>query len=105
MGHNLLAQSRPGLAVGAPAISRWRCCWLPPAVAAWGSPVRGVVTLHALFMKQAAYSEQDVKAMTDAFSAVNPNVTVIPEYVAYDALHDKIVTDQVAGAPASTTSS
>ena len=48
-------------------------------------------------MKQAAYSEQDVKAMTDAFTAANPNVTVVPEFVAYDALHDKIVTDQVGG--------
>ena len=55
------------------------------------------ITLHALFMKQAAYSDADVKAMTDAFTAANPNITVVPEYVAYDALHDKIVTDQVGG--------
>jgi multiple sugar transport system substrate-binding protein len=94
MGHNLLAQSgRLG-----------RCAAISMAVllvAACGgsaaSPSGGPVTLHALFMKQAAYSEQDVKAMTDAFTAANPNVTVIPEYVAYDALHDKIVTDQVGG--------
>jgi multiple sugar transport system substrate-binding protein len=57
----------------------------------------GPVTLHALFMKQAAYSDTDVKAMTDAFTAANPGITVVPEYVGYDALHDKIVTDQVGG--------
>ena len=62
------------------------------------SPTPGPITLHALFMKQAAYSEQDVKAMTDAFTKDNPNVTVVPEFVGYDALHDKIVTDQVGGA-------
>jgi multiple sugar transport system substrate-binding protein len=61
------------------------------------SPSGGPVTLHALFMKQAAYSDADVKTMTDAFTKDNPNVTVVPEFVAYDALHDKIVTDQVGG--------
>jgi multiple sugar transport system substrate-binding protein len=63
-----------------------------------GSSSGGAITLHGLFMKQAAYSEADVKAMTDAFTAANPNITVVPEFVAYDALHDKIVTDQVGGA-------
>ncbi len=62
------------------------------------SPTPGPITLHALFMKQAAYSDADVKAMTDAFTAANPNITVVPEYVAYEALHDKIVTAQVGGA-------
>ncbi len=55
------------------------------------------ITLHALFMKQAAYSDADVKAMDDAFTKANPNITIVPEFVAYDALHDKIVTDQVGG--------
>lgn len=62
------------------------------------SPSVGPVTLNALFMKQAAYSEDDVKAMTDAFTAAHPNITVNLEFVAYDALHDKIVTDQAGGA-------
>ncbi|HEX7431809.1 MAG TPA: extracellular solute-binding protein [Candidatus Limnocylindrales bacterium] len=58
------------------------------------------MTLNALFMKQAAYSEADVKAMSDAFTAANPNITVKAEYVGYDALHAKIVTDQVGGSGA-----
>jgi multiple sugar transport system substrate-binding protein len=57
----------------------------------------GQITLHALFMKQAGYSDDDVKAMTNAFEAANPNVKVETEFVAYEALHDKIVTDQVGG--------
>lgn len=62
------------------------------------SPSAGPVTLTALFMKQAAYSEDNVKEMAAAFTAANPNVTVNLEFVAYDALHDKIVTSQAGGA-------
>ncbi len=62
------------------------------------SPSSGPVTLNAIFMKQAAYSEQNVQDMTAAFTAANPNITVNLEFVAYDALHDKIVTDQAGGA-------
>ena len=65
----------------------------PSSQASTGGPV----TLHALFMKQAGYSDAQVKAMTDAFTAANPNITVQTEFVAYEALHDKIVTDQVGG--------
>ncbi|HUX21660.1 MAG TPA: hypothetical protein VMW69_10515, partial [Spirochaetia bacterium] len=50
------------------------------------------VTLNALFMKQASYSEQDVQNMTSDFEKANPNVTVTPEFVPYEALHDKIIT-------------
>lgn len=57
----------------------------------------GPVTLNAVFMKQAAYSEADVKAMTDAFTVANPNITVQTEFVQYEALHDKIVTAQASG--------
>jgi multiple sugar transport system substrate-binding protein len=62
-----------------------------------GGASNGQITLHALFMKQAGYSDADVKAMTDAFEAANPNIKVETEFVAYEALHDKIVTDQVGG--------
>jgi len=62
------------------------------------SPSAGPVTLNALFMKQAAYSEENVTEMAKAFEAANTNVKVNLEFVAYDALHDKIVTDQAGGA-------
>lgn len=55
------------------------------------------VTLNALFMKQAAYSEDDIRAMTAAFEAANAGIKVNLELVPYEALHDKIVAAQGAG--------
>ena len=48
----------------------------------WMTPLR-------LFMAQAAYSEADVRAMTDAFAAANPDIKVNLEFVPYEGLHDK----------------
>ena len=53
-------------------------------------------TISALFMKQAGYSDTDVAKMTADFKKVYPNVTVKTEFVAYEALHDKIVTSALA---------
>jgi multiple sugar transport system substrate-binding protein len=58
----------------------------------------GSGTLNALFMKQAAYSDTDVKNMTAQFQKQNPDIKVNLTFVAYEALHDKIV----AAAPAGT---
>lgn len=55
-------------------------------------------TLNALFMQQAAYSTDDIQGMTRAFTAANPKIKVNTTFVAYEALHDKIV----AAAPAGT---
>jgi multiple sugar transport system substrate-binding protein len=54
-------------------------------------------TLNALFMAQSAYSESDVRSMTDAFQAANPDIKVNLEFVPYEALHDKITLAQGAG--------
>jgi multiple sugar transport system substrate-binding protein len=58
----------------------------------------GSGTLNALFMKQAAYSDTDVKNMTEQFQKQNPGIKVNLTFVAYEALHDKVV----AAAPAGT---
>jgi multiple sugar transport system substrate-binding protein len=79
--------------LGAVAIAAGAC-------GAGASPSAGPVTLNALFMKQAAYSEDNVKEMTAAFTAGSPDIKVNLEFVAYDALHDKIVTSQAGGAGA-----
>ena len=50
------------------------------------------VTLRALFMKQAGYSEDDINNITKEYMAKNPNVKVELDFVSYEALHDKIVT-------------
>ena len=57
----------------------------------------GPVTLTTIWMKQAGYSETEIQAMTDAFTAANPNITVDLEFVQYEALHDKIVQAQING--------
>ena len=73
----------------------------PPSVAAPSSAApptaAAPVTLNTIWMKQAAYSDDDVKAMLKAFTDANPNITVNSEFVQYEALHDKIVTAQVSG--------
>nr|WP_228932839.1 extracellular solute-binding protein [Roseibium aggregatum] len=54
-------------------------------------------TLNALFMSQAAYSEDDIKSMTAKFEEANPGVKVALEFVPYEALHDKIIAAAGAG--------
>ena len=53
--------------------------------------------INALFMAQAAYSEADVRAMTEAFSKANPDIKVNLEFVPYEGLHDKTVLAQGSG--------
>lgn len=55
-------------------------------------------TLSALFMTQAAYSENDIRAMTADFTKAHPDIKVNLEFVPYEALHDKIVAARGAGA-------
>jgi multiple sugar transport system substrate-binding protein len=57
----------------------------------------GQVTLRTIWMKQAAYSDDEVKAMIKAFEDKNPNIKVNAEFVAYESLHDKIITAQSTG--------
>lgn len=54
-------------------------------------------SLNALFMTQAAYSESDIRAMTQAFEKAHPDVKVNLEFAPYEALHDKIVAARGAG--------
>jgi multiple sugar transport system substrate-binding protein len=63
-----------------------------------GEEGSGEGKITALFMKQAGYSEDDIRSMTNDFQTANSKITVEPTFVAYEALHDKIV----AAAPAGT---
>ena len=54
------------------------------------------VTLNALFMKQAGYSEDDVTAMTQAFTEAT-GIQVHPTFVAYEELAPKILTSAASG--------
>ena len=57
----------------------------------------GSVTLNNLFQQQAGYSASDLAGMTAAFEKANPNIKVNNTLVAYEALHDKIVSAAPAG--------
>ena len=59
--------------------------------------VRAATQINALFMTQAAYSENDIRAMTSDFEKQHPDVKVNLEFVPYEALHDKIVAARGAG--------
>ena len=59
--------------------------------------VSAATQINALFMTQAAYSENDIRAMTSDFEKQHPDVKVHLEFVPYEALHDKIVAARGAG--------
>lgn len=65
--------------------------------AAFASQAFAETKINALFMAQAAYSEADVRAMTEAFSKANPDISVNLEFVPYEGLHDKTVLAQGSG--------
>ena len=60
-------------------------------------PAFAETTLNALFMAQAAYSEDDIRAMTAGFEAAHPDVKINLEFVPYEGLHDKAVLAHAAG--------
>lgn len=70
---------------------------LSPAARSQNAQTTGTQTISALFMKQAAYSEADVRAMTDAFTRLNPGVRVNLEFVPYEGLRAKTIAAQAAG--------
>src|SRR3954447_2816094 len=55
------------------------------------------VTLNNLFQQQAGYSADDLAGMTAKFEKAHPNIKVNNTLVAYEALHDKIVSAAPAG--------
>jgi len=71
-----------------------------PVAAPGGAPAAGgeKTILRALFMQQAGYQQSDIEAITQEFEAQNPDVDVQLDFVAYEALHDKIITSAASGA-------
>ncbi|MBU7314494.1 ABC transporter substrate-binding protein [Paenibacillus oleatilyticus] len=55
------------------------------------SPKKESVSLNAIFMKQAGYSEEAIKEAVDAFIKANPNIKVEATFVPYEALEQKIL--------------
>ena len=61
------------------------------------SAAHAETTINALFMSQAAYSEQNVRDMTADFMKANPDIKVNVEFVPYEGLRDKTLLSQGAG--------
>lgn len=58
------------------------------------------VTVHVLAMEQAGPTVEEMNQIVEEFNQANPDVTILIDYVAYDALHDKIVTSMTSTPPA-----
>ncbi|MGE5643188.1 MAG: ABC transporter substrate-binding protein [Byssovorax cruenta] len=63
-------------------------------------PAAGPVTIHVLAMEQAGPTVDEMNAIVGEFNKENPDTKVEIEYVAYDALHDKITTAMASNPPA-----
>ncbi len=60
----------------------------------------GPVTIRVLSMEQAGPTVDEMNAIVGEFNQANPDIKVEIEYVAYDALHDKITTAMASTPPA-----
>ncbi len=60
----------------------------------------GPVTIRVLAMQQAGYPVEIMNEIIGKFNAENPGIKVEGEYVAYEALHDKISTSMAVTPPA-----
>ncbi len=68
--------------------------------AATEAPAAEKVTVRVLGMQQAGYPVDIQNEIMAAFNAENPGIEVVGEYVAYEALHDKISTSMAVTPPA-----
>jgi multiple sugar transport system substrate-binding protein len=55
------------------------------------------IVLHGLYQKQAGVQVEDMDRLTAEYEALHPNIDLQWEYVAYEAIHDKVVTAGMAG--------
>jgi multiple sugar transport system substrate-binding protein len=60
----------------------------------------GPVTVRVLAMQQAGPTVDEMNTIVGEFNKANPDIKVEIEYVAYDALHDKITTAMASNPPA-----
>lgn len=72
-------------------------CSVTGATGGGGDAGDGTGEVDALFMKQAGYTEDEYNEIIDAFEEANPDITVNPTFVSYEALHDRIVTSAPSG--------
>lgn len=71
-----------------------------PVTEAPAAPVAEEVSIRILAMEQAGPTVDEMNTIVSEFNQQNPNIKVEIDYVAYDALHDKIITGMAATSPA-----
>jgi multiple sugar transport system substrate-binding protein len=86
-------------ATSAPATSAPATSAPATAAPATAAPVKPV-TIHILTQDQAGMKPAEIDQIARDFEALNPGITVVMEYVGYDAIHDKITTGMAANPPA-----
>lgn len=74
--------------------------FLAGAVGCAPQAAAGPVTVRVLAMEQAGPTVDEMNAIVGEFNKANPDIKVEIEYVAYDALHDKITTAMASDPPA-----
>lgn len=96
---NISRRTLMSLGIGAAAVGAAGCSVTGASTSspteASSGPISG--TVNALLMKQAGWTESDWAGVIKKFEAANPGVKVNPTFVAYEALHDKIVSSAAAG--------
>jgi multiple sugar transport system substrate-binding protein len=70
------------------------------SVVGCGAKASANVTIHVLTQDQAGMKPAEIDQIAKDFEALNPGITVVMEYVGYDAIHDKITTGMAANPPA-----
>lgn len=69
-------------------------------LAAAGAFAGSAITLRLIGMQQAGMTPEEMNAVIQEFEAAHPGVRIEATYVAYDALHDKLVTSISPARPA-----
>lgn len=88
-----------GGALAAAAVAGCSVTGAPAPVASSPAASGGTLsgTVNILLMKQAGWTESDWAGVITNFTKTNPGITINPTFVAYEALHDKIVAAAAAG--------
>ena len=69
------------------------------SIAGCGGQQSGPATVRVLAMEQAGPTVEEMNTIVKEFNKANPNIAVQIDYVAYDALHDKITTAMASNPP------
>lgn len=72
----------------------------PAVTEAPAAPAAEEVTIRVLAMEQAGPTVDEMNTIVSEFNQQYPNIKVEIDYVAYDALHDKIITGMASTTPA-----